>query len=215
MQARLGIYGGSFDPIHFGHLRMAEQFAEAFALPTVRFIPTGQAPHRGQHQVSGHDRLNLLRLALADRPGFEVDAREVERETTCYTIDTLSEIQSECGPGTLLVWMIGADSLYQLTRWKNWEALLDLGHLAVSCRPGFPLDPNQLPTELAQALKHRLTDAAIPASPERGKITLLSTDLLDISATRLRELVRSRRSLRYLTPPAVIDHIKQIGLYRT
>ncbi|SMC29796.1 nicotinate-nucleotide adenylyltransferase [Andreprevotia lacus DSM 23236] len=204
----LGIYGGSFDPIHHGHLTLARTLRDCFALPQVRLIPTGLPPHRAVSRVSPAQRLAWVQQAVAGDPGLAADDREVRRNGYCYTVETLQEIQRE-QPDALLVWLIGGDSLMQLDRWRDWHTLLELGHLVVAARPGYDLAA--LPVEIAEEFAKRHVSAT-PQALARGKISLLPSPLLTVSSTELREKLVRGEDVSALTP--VADAVTQSGLYR-
>lgn len=194
----LGLFGGTFDPIHFGHLTLARSLRDTFALPEVRLIPTGVAPHRDAQSVTAQQRLDWVKLALADEMCLLADDREVRRAGICYTIDTLTEIQQE-RPEALLVWLIGGDSFQKLNQWRRWRELLEAGHLVVAARPGFDLAA--LPQEIATEYAVR----AVSASPEwlgKGRISVLPTPLLPFSATEIRAKLARGEDVSALTPVA-------------
>ena len=145
----LGLFGGTFDPIHLGHLRLAETAREALSLERVRFIPAGQPPHRATPGASGADRLAMARLATADNPGFEVDAAEVDAAQASFTILTLERLRAELGPARPLVLLLGVDAFLGLPTWRRWTELFDFAHLAVASRPGYTLDEARLAPALA------------------------------------------------------------------
>lgn len=206
MQA-IGIFGGTFDPIHYGHITLAGIFMDTFKLEGVRLIPTGLPPHRPPPPVSPQQRADWVRLAIAGRPGLSLDEREVRRDGYCYTFDTLQELQQEL-PDHLLVWLIGADSLANLPQWHRWQALLDLGHLVVACRPGSDLDA--LPPPIARELQKRLVIAS-PDGLSHGKISVLPAPLLSVSSTELRQRLARGEDVSALTPVAAA--ITASGLY--
>ncbi len=211
----LGIFGGTFDPVHLGHLRLAEEAREALGLATVRWIPAGQPPHRNSPKISGAHRLAMVQAAVADNPAFQVDGAEVSSTAPSYTIHTLERLRQEVGPQRPLILLLGADAFAGLATWYRWQDLLKLAQLAILHRPGHPLDEKALAPELNALLKaHRAHDAPVLASAPAGKILSLPMTQLDISATHIRELLASGRSPRYLLPPAVLDYIQQHQLYR-
>ncbi|WP_269531412.1 nicotinate-nucleotide adenylyltransferase [Chitinimonas sp. BJYL2] len=215
--AIIGIFGGSFDPIHFGHLRIAEEFADAFGLSCLHLIPTSQPPHRQQASTSDADRLAMVALAVADNPRLRVDDRELRRGRTCYTIDTLTEMRAELAADSRLVWLIGADSFLNLDRWHRWESLFDLAGLAVACRPGFDLDrwQEQASPALTRQVLPRIQSLSVTKPGEAGTITLLPTTPLAISSTAIRARLAAGQSARYLAPAAVLDYAERRSLYRT
>ena len=211
----LGLFGGTFDPVHLGHLRLAEAAREALGLATVRWSPAGQPPHRGAPRLSGAHRLAMVRLAVAGNPAFQVDGAEVESPGPSYTVTTLERLRQELGPEQPLVLLLGADAFAGLPGWHRWQALLGLAHLVVLHRPGYALAASALAPELGQLLAARQTgDPARLAGAPAGAILALPMTQLDISATHIRQLLAAGRSARYLLPPAVLDYIDQHQLYR-
>ena len=209
----IGVFGGTFDPIHFGHLRLAEEMAEAIGLERVLIIPAGQPPHRGAPRTAAVHRLEMVRRAIAGNPRFELDAREVESPHPSYTVDTLTALRAELGDRRPLWLLLGADAFLGLPTWHEWRRLFDLAHIAVAQRPGARLlqsDAMRDPLK-SEALPRQVADgsAAAPA----GSVLLRAMTPLDISATAIRELLARRRSARYLLPDAVIDYIHQQKLY--
>jgi nicotinate-nucleotide adenylyltransferase len=208
LSQRLGIFGGTFDPIHFGHLALACALRDTFALPQVRLIPTGLPPHRDIPPVTPQQRLELVRQALAGEPGLVADDREVRRAGYCYTIDTLAEIQRE-NPQAVLVWLIGGDSFLNLKTWWRWRELLEAGHMVVAARPGF--DFSALPADLAEEFAAR-TVLPSPMTAEKGRISVLPTPLLPFSSTEIRARIAKGEDVAALTP--VADILKRTGFYR-
>lgn len=215
--ARIGLFGGSFDPVHYGHLRIAEEFVAAFALDELRFIPTARPPHRHDSLSAEVHRSAMLRIAIADHPHFVVDERELQRGTTCYTIDTLTEIRAQLDPGDSLAWLIGADSFLALTAWRRWPELLEVACMAVACRPGFDLNnwQSHAPAALVAQVLPKIQTLTVPHRPLQGTIALLPTTPLAISATAIRALLAAGQSARYLTPDAVLDYAERQLLYRS
>lgn len=212
----IGLLGGTFDPIHFAHLRLAEEIADAFELQQVRLIPTSVPPHRDQPKASPEHRLAMTRLATAGNARLEVDARELGRAGISYTVDTLTEVRSEVG-NTPLGLLMGADAFVALTTWHRWAELFDLAHIIVARRPGFPLEKlaTALPGPLHEQYTKRLEteSTALNAAPA-GKVFTHELTALDVSATALRSLILRQASLRYLLPDAVIAYIDEHHLYR-
>lgn len=215
MSEALGIFGGTFDPVHLGHLRLAEEARELLGLARVRWIPAGRPPHRGAPQVGGEDRLAMVRLAVEGNPAFEVDAAEVLAPAPSYTVPTLERLRAELGASRPLILLVGADAFAGLPGWHRWRELFDLAHLAVSHRPGFPVDAASLPAELAgEFARRRVADAGgLAAAPAGGIVTFAMTQLA-ISATQIRQLLAEGRSPRYLLPHRVLDYIQTRHLYR-
>jgi len=209
----IGLLGGTFDPIHHGHLRLAEEMVEALGLECVRFLPTGTPPHRAPPRAAASDRLAMVDLAIAGNPRFTLDRHEIYKTEPCYMVDTLSALRSELAANQAIVLFLGADAFAGLARWHRWRELFDLCHIAVAQRPGYDLE-QAMPAELGGEFKARLTDKPgdLSDSPS-GKVFRLAIAQLAISASHIRELVAAGRSPRYLLPDAVLDHIRNHHLY--
>lgn len=212
----IGILGGTFDPIHFGHLRMAEELAEALDIDQVRFIPAGSPPHRGQPRAESRHRLEMARMAVAGNPRFVLDDREIVRERPSYSVDTLTDLRAELPPATPLVLFMGSDAFLGLTLWHEWRRLFDLAHIAVAHRPGFSpaLWEDALPDALRKQLGKRRTElpGELVEAPA-GRVFLHPITQLDISASQIRDRRLRGRSLRYLLPDTLIDYIAENHLY--
>ena len=212
MQA-LGVFGGTFDPIHYGHLRLAEEMAEGLGLGRVLFIPAGQPPHRGVPRTDATHRLEMVRRAIAGNPFFSADAREVERASPSYTVDTLTALRAEQGNDQALWLLLGADAFLALPTWHEWRRLFDLANIAVAARPGArPPQSDDLTEPLkSEVLKRRVADGS--AAGSAGAVLLRKMTPLDISATAIRDTLKRRGSARYLLPDAVLDYIYEHQLY--
>lgn len=207
----VGVLGGTFDPIHYGHLRPALELLEHLALAEVRFVPCRIPAHRGMPSITAEQRLELVRLATAGQPGFLADDRELRRAGTSYMIDTLSSLREEIG-ATPLCLILGSDAFRELPTWRRWRELSDFAHIAVMQRPGAPLT---LPPELEAFVAPRVTQEAERLRQQpAGLIWLQPVTQLAISATRIRELLAAGRSVRYLLPEAVLAHIQEQRLYQ-
>jgi nicotinate-nucleotide adenylyltransferase len=212
----IGILGGTFDPIHYGHLRLAEEMLELANLGQIFFVPAGTPPHRDEPQVSAQHRSAMVRLAIADQPDFVLDAREVERSGKCYTVDTLRELRAELGADQPLCLLMGGDAFLQLHTWRDWEQLFELAHIVVGYRPGFTLE-ERIDTAMPELKSHyqqRLCAAQVLSQQPAGGIAELAIPKLEISATLIRSRVAENRSIRYLLPNAVADYIHQHQLYK-
>ena len=214
----IGILGGTFDPLHFGHLRLAQELAEGLGLGGVRFIPAGQPPHRGQPFASPQQRLEMTRLGIADNPLFALDERETFKLTPSYSVETLLDLRCELGGVQSLCLFMGADAFLGLTTWHRWRELLGLAHIVVAQRPGvagITRAAATLPAELRDELNRRLANepAALQDAPA-GAILVQPITALDISATQIRSDLAAGRSPRYLLPDAVLDYIRTNGLYK-
>jgi len=223
----IGIFGGTFDPIHIGHLRTAVELRKALGLSEMRLIPSATPPHREQPESSAEHRLAMLKLALelktqerqqapeniqkSCEPGLVADGRELRRDGLSYTIDTLKELRAEKGPETPLHLCIGMDSLIDLNQWHQWRELTDIAHIVVAARPGWHLPKSGEVLEFVRA--HRATDCTELQKSPAGKLLIMEMTLLPISATGIRQALRRGESIRYLVPDAVIDYIRQHQLY--
>ncbi|MGE5472296.1 MAG: nicotinate-nucleotide adenylyltransferase [Bacteroidota bacterium] len=215
MSEPLGIFGGTFDPVHFGHLRLAEEAVGHLGLGGVRWIPAGQPPHRGMPQVTAGQRLAMVRDATAGNDRFTVDASEVEAPAPSYTVHTLERLRRELGAGQSLVLLVGADAFGGLSGWHRWRDIFALAHVAVSHRPGFPVEIDSLPHELGIEFSERRTGDVddLKAAPGGAIVTFAMTQLA-ISATQIRKLLANGLSARYLLPDSVLDYIQTHSLYR-
>lgn len=211
MTQRIGLLGGTFDPIHIGHLRAALEVAEQFALDELRLIPSARPPHRGTPQVSAQARLDMVRLAVADVPPLTVDDRELWRDKPSWTIDTLESLRAELGAEVQLLLLVGWDAFCGLPTWHRWQELLDHCHILVLQRP-------DAGSEAPEALRNLLAARSV-ADPQAlkgpaGQIAFVWQMPLAISATQVRERLGSGRSIRFLVPDAVLAYIHAHGLYR-
>lgn len=213
--APIGLFGGTFDPIHLGHLRLAQELADALGLARVRFIPAGTPPHRNLPRVSGAHRLQMVRIAIADNPLFEAEECELRRDGISYTYDTLIELRDELR-GHPLCLLMGADAFAALTTWHRWQELFDLAHVVIAHRPGFQLKELQaaLPPALREIYQRRLVDAPARLRANAGSILTREITALDISATNIRALLAQGSSPRYLAPDPVLAYIDQHHLYK-
>ncbi|MEQ1533006.1 MAG: nicotinate-nucleotide adenylyltransferase [Sideroxydans sp.] len=214
--APIGILGGTFDPIHNGHLRLAQEALEQCRMQQVRFIPSGTPPHRARPIASAEARLDMVRTALHSHHEFSVDVREVYRTDPCYSVDTLTSLRAEFGDEQPLCLLLGSDAFLNLHTWHEWQRVFELTHIVVIQRPGRPLG-NAMETaneELKEAYRARLAPA-----PRRlhesasGAIVALDMPLLDISATDIRRRCAENKNIRYLTTDAVTHYIYSKQIY--
>lgn len=205
----IGIIGGTFDPIHIGHLRLALEVSEQLSLKEMRFIPSATPPHRWQPVASAEHRLAMVKLAIQDTHEFGIDDREYRREGASYTVDTLKSIRQEIGKDTSLCLLLGLDAFQSFTQWHDWQGILELTHLVISSRPGY----DEIPEE--SWMKERLTKTAEDLSQKpAGMLFYADVSQLDISATIIRKQLKNGNSSRYLTTNAVHDYILKNKLYR-
>jgi nicotinate-nucleotide adenylyltransferase len=214
--APLGIFGGTFDPVHFAHLRLAEEAVDVLGLAGVRWIPAGLPALRGAPRAGPRQRLEMARLATTGNPRFELDPAEVDRPGVSYTVTTLERLRRSdiCGSVRPLVLLVGNDAFSGMTGWHRWRRLFELAHVAVAHRPGYPVDGERLPPELAEVFRDRWReDRAQLASTPAGSIVTFAMTPLDISATRIRSLLSTGASPRYLMPESVLAYILEHRLY--
>lgn len=211
--ALCALYGGTFDPIHYGHLRPVEALAQKVGLQQVILLPNHVPPHRPQPEADARQRLHMVELAIEHQPLFRVDDRELRRNSPSYTIETLESFRAEQGATRPLAFIIGQDSLLNLHHWHRWQDALSLCHLLVCARPGYG---QQLETpELQYWLEtHRIDDPDQLNQRPYGAIYLADTPLLDISATAIRQRRHQGISCDDLLPRAVQRYIELQGLYR-
>jgi nicotinate-nucleotide adenylyltransferase len=212
----IGILGGTFDPIHYGHLRLAQELADGLGLAQVRFIPAGEPWHRAAPRAPAGRRLEMARLACAGNPLFMVDEREVASRAPGYTVDTLTALRAELGHAQPLCLLLGADAFLGLETWHRWQELFGLAHIVVARRPGFPpLHENSaMPAALRREFTSRRSDdAGLLQNAAAGRILVHTITALDISATRIRTDIGRGVSPRYLLPDAVLHYIHEHRLY--
>ena len=213
--APLGLIGGTFDPVHFGHLRLAEEARTALGLAGVRWIPAGRPPHRDTPAVPPECRLEMVRLAIDGNPAFQLDDAEVRAAAPSYTVVTLERLRGELGPARPLVLLLGADAFLGLPTWMRWREIFELAHVAVASRPGFELTAAHMAEPLAREYGARQVAApAALAGRPAGGIIRFSITPLGVSATGIRELVGRNGSPRYLLPDPVLAYIQTHQLYR-
>ena len=213
----IGVFGGTFDPIHFGHLRSALEICESLDLKEIRFVPCRIPPHRDEPLADPMQRLAMVRAALAGQPDMVLDDRELKRDGPSYMIDTLESLRSELTTEPLCL-ILGMDAFMGLSSWHRWQELLTLAHLVVMHRPGKSLhDVNsQQAAEVTTLLKSRqVKDAKALQVKPAGSIFLHPISQLDISASKIREMVAKGKNPRYLLPDVVLQMIKVQKIYKT
>ncbi|RYE74100.1 MAG: nicotinate-nucleotide adenylyltransferase [Oxalobacteraceae bacterium] len=205
-------YGGTFDPVHNGHLAIARAARDELDC-TVRLMPAADPPHRAPPGADALQRARMLELAVAGEAGLMVDRREMQRSGRSYTIDTLRELRTALGPDAPLALLIGADSFLGLPTWREWRSLFDLAHFVVAPRPGSPVDAGVSP-ELAEMTGRRWTRAssALHGAP-CGHLFLLDQPLYPESASEIRRRIAAAEDWQALVPPPVAGYILTHGLY--
>jgi len=211
---RLGLFGGTFNPIHLGHLRAAEEVSESLGLDRLLFIPAARPPHKDAMAVTSFAvRLEMVRLAVAAHPRFEVSDLENQRPEKSYSIDTLRWFRREYGPEAAIFFIVGLDAMLEIQTWREYQHLFSLCHFVVLDRPGY--EPADLHPILGEELHCRATAAGqVFVHPSGNKIYFQPITRLDISSTQIRRLAAQGRSLRYLLPEAVRRYILNHQLYR-
>ena len=201
----IGILGGTFDPVHFGHLRPALEVMQATGMEQVRFLPNRIPPHRETPWLDVENRLELLKTAIADQPGFELDERELQREGHSYMVDTLESLRSDF-PSHPLCLILGMDAFLGIKKWHQWQRIPELCHLVVTNRSGFDMTGDfiqQLPATLVTKASGLFEVAA-------GRILLQSVTQLDISASHIRAMLAKGQSVRYLLPDEVNNKLMKM-----
>ncbi len=215
MNKCIGLLGGTFNPIHFGHLRMAQELADALNFNEVRFIPSANPPHRTTPEVSAQHRAAMVQLAISDNPLFTVDTRELERTGASYMIDTLISLRNELGENNALCLIMGSDAFVKLNTWHHWQKLLDYCHIILVQRPNIVPDQPKLSAELTALLHDHYTENANDLVHKNvGYIHMQKITPLDISATKIREMIATNNEVKYLLPDNVLAYIKQHRLYQ-
>lgn len=215
MTAAIGLLGGTFDPVHFAHLRLAVEALDRLPLESIRWIPSGQPGHRAAPEGSVEHRLAMLRLAIGDEPRFRLDETDARSPLPTFTVNTLTRLRAELGGDVPLVLIIGADQLFALDTWRDWRNLFDLTHIAVAQRPRFKVRVRSLGDELALAYAQRSSQAASLADAPHGRIVTFNMTPLDISASVIRDSIAAGHTPRHLLPDAVLDYIASHRLYST
>ena len=206
----IGVFGGTFDPVHFGHLRCALEILERLELDEVRMIPCAAPPHRDPPVASPARRSQMLAVALAEEPRLKLDTRELQRSGPSYMVDTLTSLRAEVG-ATPLCLMLGADAFKGLPSWSRWQQLIELAHLIVMRRPGWEPPAGDLLGALVAG--HEVTDVALLRSRPGGHLMFCEVTQLAISASRVRAILAAGLSPRFLLPEAVLHLIYREQLY--
>lgn len=204
----IGLLGGTFNPIHNGHLRLAQELADALNFSEVRFIPSANPPHKTAPKISAQHRAAMVQLAITDNPLFKLDTRELDRAGASYTIDTLISLQEELGGSAALCLIMGSDAFAKLNTWHRWQVLIDYCHIILVQRPASATQP-KLVEELTVHLHNHYTENISDLTTENtGYIHMQKITALDITSTNIREQLKAGHSPRYLMPDNVIAYIK-------
>jgi len=206
----IGIFGGTFDPVHLGHLALAKVVYDHCQLQKIIFVPLGTPPHRGMPRVSAQSRVKMLQSVVSDHAEYEISTIEVEKSSPSWTVHTLEHFSQEM-PGETLCLLIGSDAFKAINTWYRWQSLLDYCHLVVVSRVG---DNEVLNDEVAEFMaEHRISSLYEMVNGIRGGIYWLEEDIPDVSSTRVRQSISAGESLTGLLPPVVESLIKENGYY--
>lgn len=207
---KIGILGGTFDPVHYGHLRIAVECKEALGLDELRMIPCALPSHRNEPDANAQQRLEMLSLALLDIKDIIADDRELKRKGYSYTVDTLESLKKTF-PEAVFYLIIGSDSFQNILQWHKWQSIVELANIVIAQRPDHGNDQESL---AGKTLAERFCSVDEIKNAESGKITCLGVSQLDISATRIRNLILEKRTLKFLLPDSVIQFIEKHNLYK-
>jgi nicotinate-nucleotide adenylyltransferase len=211
--APIGVMGGTFDPVHFGHLRLAQEAAEILGLERVRWVPAGRPWHRNQPKAPAKHRLQMVKLAIRRNRLFELDDAEIRQGSPGYTVETLERLRKRFGKKRPLVLLLGTDAFRGLTSWERWRDIFELAHVFVAQRPGHSLTPGGMPAALASEWRRRAGTPDALRARSAGSVVTYGTTALDISASAIRAHFAQSRSPRYLLPSVVLDYIRRHDLY--
>lgn len=211
MRKCVGIFGGTFDPVHIGHLRLALELKQQLTLDEMHLLPCYLPPHRPTPGASAAQRVAMLHLALQGCPELQLDTRELQRDKPSYTVDTLIELRSHLGAQVSLSLCMGMDSFNSLDSWYEWQQLIRLAHIVVVERPGFELPELGPVAELVR--RHRTNADAIHLAPA-GALVVTAPRLLPVSATEIRAQIQAGQSPQFLVPDSVWRYIGEQQLYR-
>lgn len=207
----IAILGGSFDPVHIGHLRVAIEVRDRLQPEQVRLIPCGQPPHRSNFFATADQRLQMLECAVSREQGLSVDDRELRLSRISYTVSTLSDLRRELGDDPIGL-IVGADAFQQLNTWFEWTCLFELAHIIVVHRPGYTLTDN--PEVTGYTSQRKVESLHQLKRQSSGLVLFLEIPALDVSSTRVRQMVLKGRSIRYLVPDLVYDWIQEHQIYQ-
>ena len=209
--APVGVFGGTFNPVHYGHLRSALELTERLQLEHLRLMPCASPVHRQAPDCSAIDRAAMVELAVRGEARLRCDPRELHREGPSYTIESLEELRAEFGPERSLCLVMGFDAMLQLDTWHRWQELLEVAHIVVIARPGWKLPTSGVVADWLS--RHRSSaEEALRLRPF-GSVRVEELRPLAISSTEIRTLLRSGYSARYLLPESVLNYIKEHHLY--
>ena len=211
----IGILGGTFNPIHFGHLRMAQELADSLHLDSVRFIPAANPPHKDAPAITARHRAAMVQLGITGNSAFTIDERELNRTGASYTLDTLHSLRSELGNQVSITLFMGSDAFTKFDTWHRWQEIISLCHIALVQRPQLRGHEHKLSKSLETFLHNHYSENGDDLHNQAaGFVTMRQITALDISSTAIRQALQHGESVRYLMPDSVIDYINQHQLYR-
>lgn len=210
----VGVFGGTFNPIHHGHLRLAQELADTLDLAEVRFIPSANPPHKKAPAVSATQRAAMVQLAIANNPKFTLDTRELKRSGASYTIDTVMSLHDELDDAALCL-IMGSDAFLTLDTWHRWQELINFCHIVLVQRPQAVNSSGLSPALNTLMQQHYTEDLSALTQQRAGCITMQSITALDISSSHIRHLIQHQHSAAYLLPESVLAYIQQHHLYLT
>ena len=216
MTCCVALLGGSFDPVHEGHVALAGLFANLIHPDQLRIVPAGRPWQKSGLQASDAQRVAMLELAFGQAPfAVTIDLQEIEREGATYTVDTLRNVRRDLGPDASIVFLMGADQLHKLDTWREWRQLFALANIAVAARPGFELAAEKLPPAVAGEVEKRMAPVENLRGTPAGLVAIVRTLAVDISATQVRNAIRHGGDAKSLVAPVVLDYIQQHNLYKS
>ncbi|MBW8897426.1 MAG: nicotinate-nucleotide adenylyltransferase [Massilia sp.] len=212
----VALLGGSFDPVHHGHVALAALFEELLQPDQLRVVPAGSPWQKGGLRAGAIDRIAMLKLAFREAGlNVTIDRQEIDRAAPTYTIDTLKCVREELGPEASIVFLMGADQLQHLDTWREWRTLFDYAHIGVAARPGYSLEDSALPPAVALETQPRLGSLDDLRATPAGKVYLAPSLAVDVSATQIRAALQRGEHADSLIPPVVLDYIQQHNLYKS
>lgn len=212
----IALLGGSFDPVHKGHVALADYFIALLQPDELRVIPAGNPWQKHGLQASGQDRMAMVRSAFStQKVAVNIDQQEILRDSATYTIDTLRTVRKELGPDVSVVFLMGADQLQHLNTWQEWQQMFDYAHICAASRPGFAMDAAHVPADVAQEFARRAGSPEQIRNTAQGLAYLAPNLAVDISATAIRAALQRGEHPISLVPPGVLDYIEQHHLYKS
>lgn len=209
--APVGVFGGTFNPVHYGHLRSALELAERLEFAQLRMMPCALPVHRDQPDCAAEHRAAMVELAVSDEPKLCCDPRELQRQGPSYTIDSLAEIRAELGVSRSICLVMGLDALLKLDTWHRWQELLGVAHIVAIARPGWKLPVSGIVADWIG--RHRAAGPETLRREPNGSLLVEELRPLAISSTEIRGILRAGNSARYLLPESVLNYIEQHQLY--